>query len=376
MQLKAVLVELVRGTVDAYPVALCRIGVGLAAILQGPSTFWYLQQHLLPDVVRAKRFAFLPDLSPPWTSIFFLVWLLVSSLFTVGFFTTVNGIVLATLLAVLLVLDQNLYSNHVYLLFLTVSLLTISGAGRAISIDARQRPRAAIVPAAPIFLLKFQLSVVYAFTALQKINGAYLAGKMLRGIFVFGPLIPDARLYQAIGIVTINSELFLAFAIWHKKTLPIAFLLGFALHVLIPPLILSHFYTLIVFSLLTLSLYVLFLPERPQSLPVLWDDHCFFCSGWIRFFRTFDWLGRLEFARASDYMLLSRHSISREGAGREIKVVVDGRVIGGYDAVVKISCFLPITMFCSILLGLGPIRAIGRRAYEWIAAYRKCTYKA
>jgi len=373
MQLKAAVVELVRGTVDAYPVGLCRIGVGLAAIIQGPITFRYLQQLSFADVVQAKRFAFLPDISPPWTLVFLLAWLLASSLFTVGLFTIINGTVLAALLAAQFVLDQNLYSNHLYLLFLAVSLLTISGAGRTLSLDARRSTRAATVPAAPIFLLKYQVSVVYTFTALQKINGTYFAGEMLQRAFVFGSLFPDLWLYQAIGIVTVIGELFLAFALWHTKGQPLAFLLGFVLHVLIVLLMRAH-KELMVFSLLMLSQYILFVPGQPRSLLVIWDNHCSFCSGWIRFFRTFNWLRRLAFAGSSDYRLLSHHNISPEEADQEIKVVVDGRVLGGYNALVEISSFLPIAMFWSILLGLRPTRAIGRRAYKFVAAHRKCTY--
>jgi predicted DCC family thiol-disulfide oxidoreductase YuxK len=47
-----------------------------------------------------------------------------------------------------------------------------------------------------------------------------------------------------------------------------------------------------------------------------------------------------------------------------------GVLSGGYDAMVALAPVLPAVAWLSDLLGLGPVRAVGRRAYRWLAANR------
>jgi predicted DCC family thiol-disulfide oxidoreductase YuxK len=47
-----------------------------------------------------------------------------------------------------------------------------------------------------------------------------------------------------------------------------------------------------------------------------------------------------------------------------------GRVTGGYDALVSLSPILPAFAWLTPLLALAPVRAIGRRAYRWVADNR------
>ena len=62
---------------------------------------------------------------------FILLWVLVAIAFVIGWRTRVAGAVLGCLIGYSLLLDQQLYSNHLYLLFLIVVLLTISAAAAA-----------------------------------------------------------------------------------------------------------------------------------------------------------------------------------------------------------------------------------------------------
>jgi predicted DCC family thiol-disulfide oxidoreductase YuxK len=52
--------------------------------------------------------------------------------------------------------------------------------------------------------------------------------------------------------------------------------------------------------------------------------------------------------------------------------VVDpaGRIAGGYDALVALTPILPAFAWLSGVLGARPVRAIGRRAYRWLADNR------
>jgi len=73
-------------------------------------------------------------------------------------------------------LDVTTYLNHYYLASLLGLLLACSPAGQTWSLDARIRPRIArdAVPAAWLYLFRFQVAVVYTFAGLAKAHGDWL----------------------------------------------------------------------------------------------------------------------------------------------------------------------------------------------------------
>lgn len=73
-------------------------------------------------------------------------------------------------------LDVTTYLNHYYLASLLAVLLACSPAGRTWSLDARFRPRIAkdTVPAAWLYLFRFQVAVVYTFAGLAKAHSDWL----------------------------------------------------------------------------------------------------------------------------------------------------------------------------------------------------------
>jgi vitamin K-dependent gamma-carboxylase-like protein len=79
-------------------------------------------------------------------------------------------------------LDEARYVNHYYLICLYCLLLAIVPAHRAFSIDARMRPklRSNFVPAWSLWLLRFQIAVVYIFAGLVKLSPDWLRGEPMR----------------------------------------------------------------------------------------------------------------------------------------------------------------------------------------------------
>lgn len=73
-------------------------------------------------------------------------------------------------------IDRSNYLNHYYLVSLVAALLVILPLHRAGSLDARRRLglRAATLPAWMVWLLRFQLAVVYVFGAVAKFNTDWL----------------------------------------------------------------------------------------------------------------------------------------------------------------------------------------------------------
>ena len=79
-------------------------------------------------------------------------------------------------------LDEARYVNHTYLICLYCLLLAIVPAHRAFSIDARLRRslRSDTAPAWTLWLLRFQMAVVYVFAGLVKLSPDWLHGEPMR----------------------------------------------------------------------------------------------------------------------------------------------------------------------------------------------------
>lgn len=79
-------------------------------------------------------------------------------------------------------LEQARYLNHFYLIILISFIMIWLPANRVYSLDARRGavPPADHVPAWTLWLLRFQLGVVYFFAGLAKLNGDWLHGEPMR----------------------------------------------------------------------------------------------------------------------------------------------------------------------------------------------------
>ena len=113
-----------RRQTDSRPVALARILVGLAAMGNALEHWAALNRLLAPAVVKMPYLAWLPYPSPAAAPVLIGAWLIAALLFIVGLQTRLSGAVLTAITAYVLLLDQQLYSNHLYLNVLVVLLLT------------------------------------------------------------------------------------------------------------------------------------------------------------------------------------------------------------------------------------------------------------
>jgi Vitamin K-dependent gamma-carboxylase len=232
------LLRLVTDATPARPVGIGRILLGVAACLEVASTITShrLDRVLRAGVIEAPRIDWLPRLSQTGGRLFLVAWLVAVVLFTVGWRTRATGG--AALLAVTyyLALDQQLYSNHVYLLAVLLLLFVLADAGAAVSVDAGRGRGRADVPRWPVFLLVAQLAVVYGFATLSKLNADWLSGDVLAVNLVrIGSLdLPSALerdgLYETVAIGTILVEGFLAFAFYVPRLRRAAVLVGIAFH--------------------------------------------------------------------------------------------------------------------------------------------------
>jgi predicted DCC family thiol-disulfide oxidoreductase YuxK len=362
----------------ARPIAVCRVAVGLASLARAGVQYRFLRALLGGEVIRAKHFEWMPDLPAGLVGPLVAAWMLLSLLFAAGLCTRSAGSLLVALLAYQLALDGNLYANNLYLLMLLVLLLTVADSGRSLSLDRRFfRADAAVVARWSTLLPRLQVSLVYFFSALVKLNPTFLAGHPIRQMMRMPAGLADTWVLVGAAIGTVIMEFFLSAALWIPKLRRAAFAGGLALHAcIIAGMPRSMTTTMITFAVTTLAPFVLFLEHPPGSRLVIWDDRCGFCRGWIALFRALDWLKIHRFAGSSDPTALAQAGITAEDADAELKLCFDGRVLGGFDAVREVLCVLPLSFLWAPVLALPPVRAAGVRCYGAVAARRKCTYAA
>ncbi len=261
-------------TIDPQPLAASRILISIAALMLAPVTFYILSRLLDPSRMRVPT---IPGLVIPLSSGLLtalgIIWILSAVLFLVGWRTRWAGASLFSVLAFAQVLDYQTITSYTYLLTLVVLLLTISESGASRSIDARRGGGRCAVPGWPARLLNVQLSLVYGFTALAKLNNDYLSGAILAEAWRGGGIasIPVDRLpagaLEGMAALSIGTEAFLAFGFWFRRLRPFALIVGIGLHMSIV-LTMGNEYAFTLFNLVMLSLYATFFNKLPWPVRV------------------------------------------------------------------------------------------------------------
>lgn len=371
--------ERIERSVPSRAIGLLRITVGTAALLKAAELAPVLARFDDPSTLRIPYltgFSVTDVGSVP----LLVAWVVTAALFAIGARTTVAGIGLTLILAGVLFSDQQLYSNHLYLLVLLVGLVTAGRGGSAISVDAwlgRGRPT---VPGWPQDLLRAQVSIVYGFAALAKLNAVYLSGSVVAAYLRRDGVlaIPDDwRVFEVmatLSLLSILSELFLAVALWLPRWRPAGFVLGLGMHLGIA-LFFDPPFQLWIFALMILPTYLLFLNATPGSRALVWDDSCSFCGRTVRWLRRLDWLQVLDPIPSSNAALREELGISQAQADEAVQLVTrsTGRRVAGFSAVQRVLQVLPISFLWAPLLRLPPITALGDRVYRRLAARRSCS---
>jgi len=268
------LFQIVTRQTDARPVAIVRIVVGLTAIGFALESWVNIGRVLSPQVVDMPYVAWYPSLSVATLPLFIGVWLCAALAFALGLGTRLCGAILTLSMAYTLFFDQQLYSNHLYLATLVVLLLTIAESGARFSLDARWSGGHDLILEWPILLLKIQISIVYFYAALLKVNPQYLSGAMLASFWPFNELVAlpggwsSVQILPFLAVISILTELFLSVALWVPRLRWLALAVGIGFHVMIiytggatpgePDIAFA------IFALVTVAPYILFfdLPAR------------------------------------------------------------------------------------------------------------------
>ena len=331
------------------PLALARIAMGIAAFIRAGAQYETLRSLLNGGSIRAGRVAWLPALTEGTLLPFMAVWMLACVSFAVGFKTRLSGGLIAACIAYQIAFDQNLYANNFYLMLLIVFLITVADSGRSFSVDRRlSHGGRELVARWPTLLLRLQISIVYFYTALMKVDSTFLTGEPIARSTWLGAYLEKTAVPMAAAYATVGLEFFLPIALWIPSLRRAAVALAFLLHFHIFVGMNARFTVIMLtFGITTLAPLLLFLEHPPGSRVVLWDESSAAARRWVALFRFFDWLGIYRYETASVPGLA---------------LTLDDRTLTGFDAAREVLCTLPVTFYWAPLLAVPPLPALARRA--------------
>ena len=352
--------------VPSRPLGLVRVIIGLAALLRAFVALQVLAEISKPEIVHIPYVDWTPRPSIPIVAVVVVVWVAAAALFTLGWKVPWSGSALLLAIVATLALDQQAYSNHLYLMAWLVLLLVVADAGAGLSLGAADRPVVRWV----ILLPMIQLSIVYGFSGASKLNDEFLSGLVLAGVMQDGVLtFPQAlwtpEFLSVMAVVVVGLELLLAVGIWITRLRPAVFVLGLSFHIAIT-LFMGNTMELFVFSLEMLALYPLFLTQEP--LVVVWDDDCAACAGWVSRFERFDLLRTLQVVGKGN----PSNPIPPGDVERSLHLIHQSETTSGFRAVTGVLEHLVPTLWFASVLRLPGASHLAERWYRWQAARRSC----
>lgn len=238
---------------DPRPVAVARIGVGFATVLNSLEAFDMLAAiaggRLAMPVFQGIPAPTLPVL------IAYVVLAVAAAVAVMLGWKTEPAALLSVILSISVFLwDQQTYSSHRVLATVVMACMVFAMAGTAWSV--RPEPNRPTVLWWPQLLMMTQLSVCYLFSALSKLNLVFLSGAGLSSwVWIELPW----QFYTVAAVTTVVVELIIAVCLWFPATRRVAVLFGLGLHLSIVVLMNDETLPLIAFATTCVSLYPLFL---------------------------------------------------------------------------------------------------------------------
>jgi predicted DCC family thiol-disulfide oxidoreductase YuxK len=370
------LLQLVSIDMSPRPLALVRIGVGLAVAVKGID--WAAR---LPSIAADQLGA--GTLGTIVATAFIGLWLIAATALITGRFARPAALAVSFISLGLALFDVRLYNQHLYLLASLCVPLALSQCDR--DLVFRRTASGDSVPRWPAFLLMAQMSLVYGLGAVAKTSVDFVSGTVLFAVFsrqpvaaIAGDWLLDSSILIPLSLAVIGCELLLAMGVWRQSLRAWTLAVAGPLHVgMIAFLAISglEVVRLMVFGALQLIvLLFLFGPGwTGERVVVVWDDSCGFCAAWTRLFRRLDWLGVIRLVPLSDPAQYEHLGITQANAAHALQLrLSDGARHGGYEAVRRIAYLLPLTMLLAPWLALPPVRYVGDRVYRRVAESRTC----
>ena len=231
--------------VDAASIAVFRIMLGAILVWEVWRYFdagWIREYYIEPQFTfRYYGFEWVRPWPGEWMHAHFAAVGVVAVCAMVGLWYRVTSALLFLGFTYWFLLDQTRYLNHLYLTALLLFLMAVVPAHHAQSIDAWRRPavRSQLVPKWCLWLLRFQVGIVYVFAGIAKITPDWLRGEPLRrwlhardDLPIIGPLLRTEGAVWFFGYGGLLFDLFVVpFLLW-RRTRPFAFALAVSFHLM------------------------------------------------------------------------------------------------------------------------------------------------
>jgi hypothetical protein len=188
-----------------------------------------------------------------------------------GLFYRLSALLLCLAFTYVFLLDKAYYLNHFYLIALLSFLLCLIPAHHAASLDRwlffRSQPP--FVPQWSVFILRAQMSIVYFYAGLAKLNPDWLRGEPMRMWLAERTDFPIMGVYFTSEWVALGFayggllfDLSIGFLLMWGRTRPFAFILAGMFHLLN-----SQFFQIGIFPLLAFGATLIFAaPDWPRRL--------------------------------------------------------------------------------------------------------------
>jgi hypothetical protein len=206
-----------------------------------------------------------------WMYVHFAVMGIAAVLVGLGLFYRPAIVVVWVLYTWKFLVEKSVYMNHYYLIGLLCFLFIFIPAHHTWSLDRRRHPEwSQTVPRWTVYLLRFQLFVVYFYGAIAKLNPDWLRGEpMLSAIATRAPGVPDiashfppALLAYAIAYGGILNDALVPIMLLIRRTRVFGFLCALVFHLLN-----EIFLSIGVFSyLMSIADTIFFDPDWPRRL--------------------------------------------------------------------------------------------------------------
>ena len=181
-QPQGLLAKQLRTPVDGASLAVVRIGLGALIAVEAINYLtsdWIARSFLDPSFHFTYEWF---DWVQPWPGVglylHFAALAVLGVLLALGVGHRIVAPLLAIGFAYVFLLDKAEYLNHFYAALLFLVLIAVTPSDRAFSLAARRRPdRPPIVPLWSIWLLRFQVGVIYFYAGIAKLGDDWLAGE-------------------------------------------------------------------------------------------------------------------------------------------------------------------------------------------------------
>lgn len=147
-----------------------------------------------------------------------------------GLFYRVSSILMFFALAYVLLLDKTNYLNHFYLIVLVSFILMWLPANRSFSLDALLKPsiKSDTVPYWSLWILQFQIGIVYIFGGIAKLTPDWLQGEPMRSFLsqrtdfpIIGSYFETSSAAWVVSYSGLFLDLFIVpLLLWKKTRLP------------------------------------------------------------------------------------------------------------------------------------------------------------